>query len=99
MTNWNSSFKRLCNYITFSCHSSCRGNDLHQAVDLVCEDYGIVNAPFSGSLAGPVSRKDPAGNQFDGVKLLNDGKKGMTLVEYLKGSVARERNFWLLIIV
>lgn len=68
-----------------SCHSSCRGNDLHKAVDLVCDDYGIVSAPFSGSLAGPVSRRDPAGNQFDGVKLLNGGKKGMVLVECGEG--------------
>uniref|UniRef100_A0A3Q4BFR8 Uncharacterized protein n=1 Tax=Mola mola TaxID=94237 RepID=A0A3Q4BFR8_MOLML len=49
-----------------------RGNDLHKAVDLVCEDYGVVSTPFSGSLAGPVSQKDPDGNQYDGVKLLND---------------------------
>ena len=41
----------------------------------MCDDYGIVNTPFSGSLAGPVSRKDPAGNQYDGIKLLNDGKE------------------------
>ncbi|XP_061902469.1 leukocyte cell-derived chemotaxin-2-like isoform X2 [Entelurus aequoreus] len=50
-----------------------RGNhDLQRAVDLVCSDYGTVNAPFSGSLAGPVSQKDPAGFQHDGVKLVND---------------------------
>ncbi|KAG7215915.1 hypothetical protein INR49_002551 [Caranx melampygus] len=42
------------------------GNSLHKAVDLVCDDYGIINAPFSGNLAGPVSRRDPEGNQYDG---------------------------------
>ncbi|XP_054482326.1 myeloid protein 1-like [Anoplopoma fimbria] len=49
-----------------------RDNGLHKAVDLVCDDYGIVNAPFSGSLMGPVSRKEPAGIQYDGIKFLND---------------------------
>lgn len=53
-------------------------------MDLVCDDYGIVNTPFSGSLAGPVSRKDPAGNQYDGVKLLSDGKKDEILIQQLK---------------
>lgn len=55
-------------------------------MDLVCDDYGIVNTPFSGSLAGPVSQKDPSGNQYDGVKLLNDGKKDMVLIQWLKVS-------------
>ena len=57
------------------CHSSCSVKGFHKAVDLVCDDYGIVNAPFSGSLVGPVSQKDIAGIQYDGIKLLNDGKK------------------------
>lgn len=70
------------------CHFSYRGNGLHKAVDLVCDDYGIVNTPFSGSLAGPVSRKDPAGNQYDGVKLLNDGKEDKMSIQYLKVSAA-----------
>ncbi|TKS83073.1 SH3 and PX domain-containing protein 2B [Collichthys lucidus] len=64
--------------------TASRGNGLHKAVDLVCDDYGIVNTPFSGSLAGPVSRKDPAGNQYDGVKLLNDGKEDKMSIQYLK---------------
>ncbi|XP_026228452.1 leukocyte cell-derived chemotaxin-2-like [Anabas testudineus] len=63
---------RACDVQGCGAFNSKRGDDLHKAVDLVCDDYGIVNAPFSGYLAGPVSRKDPAGNQFDGVKLLND---------------------------
>lgn len=58
-------------------HSSYRKNDLHKAVDLVCDDYGVINAPFSGSLAGPVRQTDSDGNQFDGVKLLSDGKDNM----------------------
>ncbi|XP_049597580.1 uncharacterized protein [Syngnathus scovelli] len=45
---------------------------LNSTVDLVCADYGAVSAPFSGSLAGPVSQKDAAGFQYDGVKLAND---------------------------
>lgn len=52
-------------------------------MDLVCDDYGVVNTPFSGSLAGPVSRKDPDGNQYDGVKLLNDGKEDKISIQYL----------------
>lgn len=68
----------LCNSNLSSC-SSYRGNDLHKAVDLVCDDFGIIGAPFSGSSAGPVSRKESAGNQFDGVKLLNDGKEDKIL--------------------
>lgn len=75
------------------CCSSYRGDDLHKAVDLVCNDYGIVNTPFSGSLAGPVSRKDPAGNQYDGVKLVSDGKEDKMLILHMKVSAARERNF------
>ncbi|XP_077403017.1 leukocyte cell-derived chemotaxin-2 [Vanacampus margaritifer] len=45
---------------------------LKRTLDLVCADYGTVSAPFSGSLAGPVSQKDAAGFQYDGVKLVND---------------------------
>uniref|UniRef100_A0A8C1BW14 Si:ch1073-204b8.1 n=2 Tax=Cyprinus carpio TaxID=7962 RepID=A0A8C1BW14_CYPCA len=28
----------------------------HRGMDIVCGDYGIVNAPFSGNLGGPVGR-------------------------------------------
>ncbi|CAN9501801.1 unnamed protein product [Ophioblennius macclurei] len=63
---------RACDTHGCGAFNSKRVNGLHKAVDLVCDDYGIVNAPFTGSLAGPVSRKDPSGNQYDGVKLLND---------------------------
>lgn len=62
----------------------------YKAVDLVCDDYSIINTIFSGSLAGPVSRKDPAGYQFDGVKLLSDGKRDKMLAQYLKVSKARK---------
>lgn len=41
---------------------------------MVCADYAAISAPFSGSLAGPVSQKDAAGFQYDGVKLVNDGR-------------------------
>nr|XP_020455430.1 uncharacterized protein LOC109959973 isoform X2 [Monopterus albus] len=47
---------RACDVHGCGAFHSKRGNDLHKAVDLVCDDYGIVNAPFSGSLAGPVSQ-------------------------------------------
>lgn len=63
-------------------------------MDLVCDDYGIVNTPFSGSLAGPVSRKDPAGNQHDGVKLLSDGKKDEVFNTAVKVSAERIINNW-----
>lgn len=59
----------------------------------MCDDYGVINAPFSGSLAGPVSQKDPAGNQYDGVKLLNDGKKDMMSVQRFRVGTVREGNF------
>ncbi|XP_041742988.1 uncharacterized protein LOC121574433 [Coregonus clupeaformis] len=42
------------------------GDSLHKAVDVVCDDYSIVNSPFSGTLRGPV-----VGIQYDGVKLSN----------------------------
>ena len=52
-----------------------RGEDLHEAVDLVCDDFAVVNAPFSGVLVGPVGRQGPDGLQSDGVKVLSDGKR------------------------
>ncbi|XP_051960860.1 leukocyte cell-derived chemotaxin-2-like isoform X1 [Xyrauchen texanus] len=42
-----------------------------KAVDIVCDDYGIINAPFSGSLSGPVGRTVGDSIQYDGVKLYN----------------------------
>uniref|UniRef100_A0A3Q3FQ84 Si:ch1073-204b8.1 n=1 Tax=Labrus bergylta TaxID=56723 RepID=A0A3Q3FQ84_9LABR len=46
---------RACDVHGCGTFISRRGNKLHKAVDLVCDDYGIVNTPFSGSLAGPVN--------------------------------------------
>ncbi|XP_047463390.1 leukocyte cell-derived chemotaxin-2-like [Mugil cephalus] len=63
---------RACDAHGCGAFNSKRDNGLHKAVDLVCDDYGIINTPFTGSLAGPVSRKDTAGNRYDGVKLLSD---------------------------
>lgn len=57
----------------------------------MCEDYGVVSTPFSGSLAGPVSQRDPDGNQYDGVKLLNDGKEGKISLQCLRVNGAKER--------
>uniref|UniRef100_A0A3B5AG95 Si:ch1073-204b8.1 n=1 Tax=Stegastes partitus TaxID=144197 RepID=A0A3B5AG95_9TELE len=45
---------RACDTHGCGAFNSKRVNGLHKAVDLVCDDYGIINAPFSGSLAGPV---------------------------------------------
>ncbi|KAJ7997193.1 hypothetical protein DPEC_G00226410 [Dallia pectoralis] len=42
------------------------GDGVRKGVDVVCDDYGVVNAPFSGTLGGPV-----AGVQYDGVILSN----------------------------
>ncbi|KAF7663940.1 hypothetical protein LDENG_00195680 [Lucifuga dentata] len=64
--------KRACDVYGYGAFNSRRGDDLHKAVDLVCDDYGIINAPFSGSLAGPFSQWGPDGIQYDGVILLND---------------------------
>ncbi|KAM9728565.1 leukocyte cell-derived chemotaxin-2 isoform 2-T2 [Menidia menidia] len=63
---------RACDTHGCGAFNSKRGKGLHKAVDLVCDDYGVIKAPFSGSLAGPVSRKDAAGNHYDGIKLLSD---------------------------
>ncbi|XP_067348819.1 leukocyte cell-derived chemotaxin-2-like isoform X1 [Channa argus] len=63
---------RACDSHGCGAFNSKRGNGLHKAVDLVCDEYGAVNAPFSGYLDGPVIQKDPTGIQYDGVKLLND---------------------------
>ncbi|AWO99983.1 putative leukocyte cell-derived chemotaxin-2-like [Scophthalmus maximus] len=65
---------RRCRDIKTCNMSFTGGNGLHKAVDLVCDDYGLVNAPFSGTLAGPVTRKDGAGSRYDGVKFLSDAQ-------------------------
>ncbi|KAM3869136.1 leukocyte cell-derived chemotaxin-2 [Diretmus argenteus] len=63
---------RACDVFACGAFNSRRRDNLHKAVDLVCDDYGIINAPFSGSLAGPVGRTGPEGIQYDGVKLVSD---------------------------
>ncbi len=55
----------------FSCVLSDGG--VHKGIDIVCGDYGIVNAPFSGNLCGPVGRAVGDSIQYDGVKLYNKG--------------------------
>ncbi|XP_031682786.1 uncharacterized protein LOC109891846 [Oncorhynchus kisutch] len=58
---------RGCDLFGCGGFNSRRDDDsLHKAVDVVCDDYSIVNAPFSGTLRGPV-----VGIQYDGVKLTN----------------------------
>uniref|UniRef100_A0A667X9D3 Si:ch1073-204b8.1 n=1 Tax=Myripristis murdjan TaxID=586833 RepID=A0A667X9D3_9TELE len=44
---------RACDVYGCGAFNSRSGDDLHKAVDVVCDDYGVINAPFSGSLAGP----------------------------------------------
>ncbi|KAM8834974.1 uncharacterized protein ACB058_016423 [Synchiropus picturatus] len=63
---------RACDAHGCGAFNSGGGDGLHKAVDLVCDDYGVVNAPFSGALAGPVSHKHHMGVQYDGVKLISD---------------------------
>lgn len=70
--------------VTFSCFAfaflephylPCVLSDggIHRGMDIVCGDYGIVNAPFSGNLGGPVGRAVGDSVQYDGVKLYNKG--------------------------
>uniref|UniRef100_A0A8C9T6S2 Si:ch1073-204b8.1 n=1 Tax=Scleropages formosus TaxID=113540 RepID=A0A8C9T6S2_SCLFO len=49
----------------------CGAFNSKRAVDVVCDDYSVVNAPFSGTLGGPVYRKVADGIRDDGVKLLS----------------------------
>ncbi|XP_056909583.1 myeloid protein 1-like isoform X2 [Takifugu flavidus] len=58
----------------FSCgeFNPKRGNDQHRTVDLACDHNSVVKAPFSGSLAGPVSHSHSDGSHHHGVTLLND---------------------------
>ncbi|XP_067113795.1 leukocyte cell-derived chemotaxin-2-like [Osmerus mordax] len=62
---------RACDVFGCGAFNSNRGVGRHEAVDVVCEDYGIVNAPFSGTLGGLAGRAGPDGMHYDGVKLLN----------------------------
>lgn len=59
-----------------ACDLSCIFSDggIHKGIDIVCGDYGIINAPFSGNLGGPVGRAVGDSVQYDGVKLYNKGK-------------------------
>uniref|UniRef100_A0A3B4A7P6 Uncharacterized protein n=1 Tax=Periophthalmus magnuspinnatus TaxID=409849 RepID=A0A3B4A7P6_9GOBI len=72
------------------------GAKLHKAVDIVCDDLGVIQAPFSGNVSGPVSYTDPKGNQYEGVKLIGKGTSDLHCVKLLNvrpyrytGSVTR----------
>ncbi|XP_056451337.1 leukocyte cell-derived chemotaxin-2-like isoform X1 [Gadus chalcogrammus] len=65
---------RACDVYGCGAYNQRRGEDLHEAVDLVCGDFAVVNAPFSGVLAGPVGRVGHDGLQYDGVKIISDGE-------------------------
>ncbi|KAL4659736.1 hypothetical protein GN956_G104 [Arapaima gigas] len=60
---------RACDRFGCGAFNPNRGSGTHRAVDVVCDDYSVVNAPFSGTLAGPVRRRAKHGIQYDGVKL------------------------------
>ncbi|KAJ0062137.1 hypothetical protein NL108_016180, partial [Boleophthalmus pectinirostris] len=62
---------RACDEFGCGAFNSRRGAKLHKAVDIVCDDFGVVQAPFSGVLSGPVSHADPSGMQYHGVKLFS----------------------------
>ncbi|XP_052444485.1 leukocyte cell-derived chemotaxin-2-like isoform X1 [Carassius gibelio] len=60
---------RACD--SFGCGGfNSRSDDrIHKGIHIVCGDYGIINAPFSGNLGGPVGRAVGDSVQYDGVKL------------------------------
>ncbi|CAB1416546.1 unnamed protein product [Pleuronectes platessa] len=91
VTNLDTStcLRKFMTACSFSDH--LRGNGLRKAVDLVCDDYGIVNAPFSGTLVGPVSRNDRAGNQYEGVKNPKRTKQSISLCLYLGSPPVQHR--------
>ncbi|KAI1903056.1 hypothetical protein AGOR_G00023260 [Albula goreensis] len=62
---------RACDRFGCGAFNSKRRGKLHKAVDVVCDDYAVVNAPFSGTLDGPVGRRVGSQIQYDGVKLSN----------------------------
>ncbi|XP_063059088.1 uncharacterized protein LOC134452560 [Engraulis encrasicolus] len=62
---------RACDFFGCGSYNSASNGVVHKAVDIVCDDYGSINAPFSGTLGGPVGRRGEDGIQFDGVKLSN----------------------------
>ncbi|XP_031428677.1 leukocyte cell-derived chemotaxin-2-like isoform X2 [Clupea harengus] len=62
---------RACDGFGCGAFNSVRNSALHKGVDVMCDDYGNINAPFTGTLGGPVGRRGTDGIQFDGVKLSN----------------------------
>ncbi|KAJ0003934.1 hypothetical protein NQD34_010148, partial [Periophthalmus magnuspinnatus] len=66
----NNNRVRACDAYGCGAFNSRRGAKLHKAVDIVCDDLGVIQAPFSGNVSGPVSYTDPKGNQYEGVKLI-----------------------------
>ncbi|KAG5284313.1 hypothetical protein AALO_G00025350 [Alosa alosa] len=62
---------RACDGFGCGAFNSVRNGARFKGVDIVCDDYGKINAPFTGTLGGPVGRREADGIQFDGVKLSN----------------------------
>ncbi|XP_016151447.1 leukocyte cell-derived chemotaxin-2-like [Sinocyclocheilus grahami] len=62
---------RACDSYGCGAFNSRSDGRIHKGIDIVCGDYGIVNAPFSGNLGGPVGRAVGDSVQYDGVKLYN----------------------------
>ncbi|RXM95859.1 putative phospholipid-transporting ATPase VB [Acipenser ruthenus] len=48
-----------------------RGSRIHRGIDVVCDDYSIVYAPFTGTLRGQAQPYGDASTIDDGVKLSN----------------------------
>ncbi|XP_015205061.2 leukocyte cell-derived chemotaxin-2-like [Lepisosteus oculatus] len=51
--------------------NSKRGSHVHKAVDIVCDDYTVVHAPFTGMLRGRVQPHGDSSTNDDGVELSN----------------------------
>ncbi|XP_067280860.1 leukocyte cell-derived chemotaxin-2-like [Pseudorasbora parva] len=62
---------RACDSYGCGGFNSRSNGGIHKGIDIVCSDYGIINAPFSGNLGGPVGRAVRDSFQYDGVKLYN----------------------------
>ncbi|XP_073680563.1 leukocyte cell-derived chemotaxin-2-like [Garra rufa] len=62
---------RACDSYGCGGFNSTSDRRTHKGTDIVCSDYGIINAPFTGNLGGPVGRAVGDSIQYDGVKLYN----------------------------
>ncbi|XP_035289542.1 myeloid protein 1-like [Anguilla anguilla] len=70
---------RGCDAFGCGTFGSKRGGRIHKAVDVVCEDYSVIRAPFQGTLGGPAQWRGKDGIQYDGVKLSNSGRRSLSV--------------------